>query len=663
MKRFLLASLLSLTVQGLALAQDTVRFTDLVAQLTDLERLAVLPSPGETCAQWSSWDRTSQYDAATGKYVAWDANGDGTGFIRKEGEKMVLAEMNGPGCIRRIWSARPESGHVYIYLDGATEPTVDLAFQDYFSGKAAPFDRPALCYEASKGWNNFVPIPYQKSCKIVADTGWGMYFHFTYSTFPEGTQVETFKRTLTPGQNAALDKANMTLSHPGNREMDLKSLNIVAAPGVETKVATLEGPSAITGLRVHLDLPKSPDDRAILRELALRITWDGETQPSVWAPLGDFFGTAPGANAYSSLPLGLGKDGWWYSYWYMPYKSATITLENAGTESRNVQFTVESSPLSVPIEKLGRFHAKWHRDAFLPSEPERAIDWTLLQTQGRGRFCGVMLHVWNPRGGWWGEGDEKFFVDGEKFPSTFGTGSEDYFGYAWCNPDLFTRAFHNQTICENNKGHVSVNRWQIVDNIPFQQSFEGAIEKYFPNSSSARYASTVYWYLAPGGTDPYGSVPMDQRMDWPKPAVTHLPGAIEAEDMKVVKKSGGNVSGQPMFGFQGTWSGDTQMWWIDAKPGDTLEVALPVETAGKYKLLTQLAKAPDYGIVQFRLDGEKLGEPYDLYHPTVVGTGEIELGVLELKAGEHRLTMEITGANPVAVKNYMVGVDYFKLAR
>ena len=60
----------------------------------------------------------------------------------------------------------------------------------------------------------------------------------------------------------------------------------------------------------------------------------------------------------------------------------------------------------------------------------------MLKTEGRGRFLGVMLHVWNPRGGWWGEGDEKFFVDGEKFPSTIGTGSEDYFGYAWCNPTL-----------------------------------------------------------------------------------------------------------------------------------------------------------------------------------------------------------------------------------
>ena len=89
-----------------------------------------------------------------------------------------------------------------------------------------------------------------------------------------------------------------------------------------------------------------------------------------------------------------------------------------------------------------------------------------------------MLHVWNPRGGWWGEGDEKFFVDGEKFPSTFGTGSEDYFGYAWCDPHLFQRPYHAQTMTQMNKGHQSVLRWHITDNVPFETSFEGCIEKY-----------------------------------------------------------------------------------------------------------------------------------------------------------------------------------------
>ena len=75
-----------------------------------------------------------------------------------------------------------------------------------------------------------------------------------------------------------------------------------------------------------------------------------------------------------------------------------------------------------------------------------------------------MLHIWNPQGGWWGEGDDKFFVDGEKFPSSFGTGSEDYFGYAWSSPVLFQHAYHNQTHNDGgSKGHVSANRWHIPD--------------------------------------------------------------------------------------------------------------------------------------------------------------------------------------------------------
>jgi hypothetical protein len=171
--------------------------------------------------------------------------------------------------------------------------------------------------------------------------------------------------------------------------------------------------------------------------------------------LGDFFGTAPGVNAYSSLPLGVESNGWWYCYWYMPFaKEARIELVNDGKTARQAIFELSHAPLSRPLKQLGRFHAKWHRDAFLPAEPERWPDWPFLKTEGAGRFVGLMLHVWNPRGGWWGEGDEKFFVDGEKFPSTFGTGSEDYFGYAWCCSQLFQHAYHNQT---HNEGHYKVS--------------------------------------------------------------------------------------------------------------------------------------------------------------------------------------------------------------
>src|ERR1043166_400761 len=170
---FCCAALIALILSSVARGADQkLTYVDLIQRLTDLEYLATIPASGEQCAQWSSYDRKSRYEAASGKYVGWDANGDGDGIIRKEGNTLVLAEMEGPGCIWRMWSATPGDGHVRIYLDGASEPAVDLSFKGYFDGKHAPFTRLALVHTVAHGWNNYTPIPYQKSCKIVADPGW-----------------------------------------------------------------------------------------------------------------------------------------------------------------------------------------------------------------------------------------------------------------------------------------------------------------------------------------------------------------------------------------------------------------------------------------------------------------------------------------------------------
>jgi hypothetical protein len=668
MKHALWLPVLALACAPLASAQQTLSYIDLVQRLTDLEHLATLPAPGERTEQWSSYDRASKFDETTGKYVAWDANGDGDGIIRKEGEQLVFAEMDGPGVIWRVWSAAPKAGHVRIYLDSASEPTVDLPFSGYFDRKNAPFTRSALVHTVALGCNNYTPIPYQKSCKIVADKNWGAYFQFVYTTFPKGTEVPTFKRELSPEENAALDAADRILSHCGPRDTSkgyAKSGGdgLLGASGGST-TDKLDGPGAINMIRVKLDLPVSPADRDVLRELVLQIKWDGESRPSVWTPLGDFFGTAPGANAYRSFPCGLTEDGWFYANWFMPFaKSAEVKFVNDGKQDRKVQLEVYTAPLKGDAAKLGRFHAKWHRDALLPAEKERWIDWPMLMTTGRGRFAGVMLHVWNPRGGWWGEGDEKFFVDGEKFPSTIGTGSEDYFGYAWCNPSLFQNAYHNQTHNDgNNKGHVSVNRWHITDQIPFHGFFEADIEKYYPNTRPTLYASTVFWYLEPGGNDPYAPVPLNERTGYyVQPVTQKKPGVIEGESLKVLSKTAGNPHEQDMTGFGTQWSNDAHLWWIEAKPGDKLELALPVAKAGKYQLLAQLTKAVDCGIVQLSLDGQKLGAPIDLFNNSVIATGELDFGTHELTAGEHKLAIVITGANEKAVKAYMFGLDYVKL--
>ena len=669
MKKAMFIVAVGLGLNVVARAGQTLTYVDLVNRLANLEHLAVLPEPGETCALWSSYDRASTYDAVSGKYVKWDANGDGSGIIRKEGEQSVIAEMQGPGCIWRTWSATAGKGHVKIFLDGANEPAVDLAFDDYFSRKSEPFTYPALVYKTeANGFDNFVPMPYQKSCKIVAEKDWGNYYQFTYSTFPKGTVVPTFNRTLTSPDLAALQEADAKLgqklgSDPAGTRAGEKVIRVsmTLKAGQTATVAKLNGGRAITSLNVKPDPANTNDLETVLRATTLSIRWDGEASPSVWAPLGDFFGTAPGVNQYSSLPLGMAQSGF-YSYWYMPFASkALVELKNDGTAPLKLEMAVTHAPLTLPVESLGRFHAKWHRDALLPKEPERAIDWTLLKTAGRGRFCGVMLNVWNPCGGWWGEGDEKFFVDGEKFPSTIGTGSEDYFGYAWSSGKRFFQALHNQT-CNNgqNVGHLSVNRWHIADNVPFQSGFEGAIEKYYSNTRPTQYACVVYWYQALGGSDPYQPVPITERIGYE--AKPHcVEGALEGESLKVLQKpEGSKANAQEMGGFSGLWSYAKQCFWQGGKDGDRLVLAVPVKKAGRFDMIAQFTQAPDYAKVQLYWDGNKLGEPFDAYAPTVSLAGEIKFGTLDLPAGESKFEIEIVGKDEKS-KGRLVGLDYIRL--
>jgi len=274
--------------------QETLAYADLVARMLDLERLAKLPPDGETCKQWSSWDRGSQYDEASGKYVKWDANGDGSHFIRKEGDCEVMAEMDGPGCIWRIWSALAEKGHVRIYLDGSEEPAVDLPFENYFDGKTPPFNYPALSYNLGdvgcRGQNLYIPIPYQKSCKIVADKGWGRYYQFVYTTYPEGTKLPAFSKALAAEHAAPLQEVNdffagkLGSDPAGTREGEKVENATVHVPAGQSISFELKGPRAITAMRATMNVTDREDEMVAARKVVLKITWDGQEKPAVWPP-------------------------------------------------------------------------------------------------------------------------------------------------------------------------------------------------------------------------------------------------------------------------------------------------------------------------------------------------------------------------------------------
>ena len=678
-------------VCGRAAAQDAgdaappspqqLTWQDLAGRFTDLQRLAELPPEGEVAGQASSYNRRSAYDADQEQYVAWNANNDGGGFIRQEGDSFVMAEVEGSGCVWRLWSAEPRQGHMKIYVDG--ELVVDRPFADYFTAEHAPFDFASLAYETpitpgeaaanrdlGGGRNLYFPIPFQKSLKVVADPDWGRFFILGYTRFAPGTQVPSFDGTLPDDARAALQELDDKLSGdladamptPDGAETLGQTVTLPAGETVE--VARLTGARAITSFRVRVPDVSRSEEMDMVRQLAVRMTWDGQGEPAVWSPIGDFFGSAPGVNPYEMLASGMDDEGGMYSNWFMPFENeALIEISNDGEVDRELEVELIHAPLENGFDGLGHFHAKWHRDVFPVSE-DRFPDWTVLETTGRGRFVGMMLHVWNPIYGrapldvaapghyWWGEGDEKFFVDGETFPSIYGTGTEDYFGYAWCDPAPFVRPYHAQTMTQGNAGHQSLVRHQIADDVPFQTAFDAYVEKYFPNDYPTRFAAVAYWYLSPDGTDPHGEFPVDERLGY------YAPPRFTAGGFELEAGYDGVAETQPMGNFNGaTWSDNNQLWWTPLVDGDEITLLVPVEQAGEYRLNAAFTRAADYAIVDVLLNGEVVKEDLDLFAEEVTRTDDLDLGTHSLDAGTQRLTIRVVGHNPDAIPTRMVGVD------
>lgn len=255
--------------------EKELTYPEIVNRLTDLEALAKLPEKGEQSAMWSSYDRQSKVDSATGEFINWEANDDGLNpqYIRKEGDNEVLAEMEGPGAIVRIWSASPRDGKVKIFIDSEEKPVLDLSFIDYFKPSVAAFEFPELVYKTNaRGFNNYIPITYQKSCKIVAEPGWGQYYHFNYITFPENTKVPKFNPQLDESGSNALAKVNEFFAekigkHPGNLSDEKSSIQETIESGEVKQVLRLENTGAITSLKAFIAEKDSAKIAKILRKI------------------------------------------------------------------------------------------------------------------------------------------------------------------------------------------------------------------------------------------------------------------------------------------------------------------------------------------------------------------------------------------------------------
>lgn len=646
---------------GFIKGQDIITVEKLIGEMTDLRTMSEFPNPPFTCKQFSSYDRKS---VSPDDPKGWFANADAGHFLRVEDvngrKEYVMMDAKGPGAVVRIWSANP-AGVLRIYLDGAEKPAIESPMNEILGGKYPGLPRP-IAGEFSRGWNLYFPITYQKSCKITSDKG-GFYYHVNYRTYPQETKVETFTVDKLKSLSGKIDDLAKCLSAPG--DCGRVSGNVVrhftgsiksAGDNAKGELSTeFAGPGAISSITLRIN---SPDVQTALRGIILKGYFDNNQ--TIEAPLGDFFGSAPGINYFESLPLGMKKDGTLYCNWIMPFKSGAKLVFVA---SGNVEAQIDAEFNIIPYkwtENTMYFYSKWRVDFDRPTRP--MIDWNYLTVNGKGVFGGVAFFIDNPVKDWWGEGDEKIYVDGEKFPSHFGTGTEDYYGYAWCCPELFTHAYHSQSRCDGpgNYGRTSVNRFHIIDRIPFNKSFKFDMELWHWNERcKVNMAVIAYWYAKEGATDGFSPIKPEDAVVKPVPvyAPPRVKGALEGEELKKVKVVG---TAEPQ-----NWAGlsnEQHLWWHkDMKPGDTLVLSFPVEKTGKYHVVARFLRAKDYGIHQIAINGIKAGEPIDFYNPEVKPTDEIDLGVFELKQGENEFSATVVGANDKAIKSYMFGLDYILL--
>jgi Protein of unknown function (DUF2961) len=295
------------------------------------------------------------------------------------------------------------------------------------------------------------------------------------------------------------------------------------APGATLDLLDVNGPGVITHIWITIASP----EQFHLKKLVLRMYWDSEATPSVETPIGDFFGLGLGEYfLYQSAPLAVAPEKALNSFFPMPFqKHAHISVTNEGEERVdafyfNIDYRACAKPL--PSDTL-YFHAQyrqqspakgWTSDWTSNGEPkvndrknlEGKENYTWLEATGRGHFVGVTMSVLQNQDGWWGEGDDMFFIDGESLPSINGTGSEDYFLGAW---DFGSHSFAYGLMGAPVKGEEhagsrsSVYRFHLDSPIPFTKSLRATIEHGHANVRSDNYFSVVYWYQ----TEPHAAPP------------------------------------------------------------------------------------------------------------------------------------------------------------
>jgi hypothetical protein len=289
------------------------------------------------------------------------------------------------------------------------------------------------------------------------------------------------------------------------------------APGEKRVIFDVKGAGTIVHIWVTI-APPPPD--LSRHDIILRMYWDGETKPSVEAPIGDFFGQGwDESYPFSVLPLAAGpvEGRAMVSYFPMPFANgARIEIENDAAKPIDAfYYYVDYQELPSLPKDLGRFHA-WYNHALTEAPPEGENEWGTLGPQGKnttgarnylfadieghGHYVGVNYYVNNPTPMWYGEGDDTFFVDGARWPPTLhGTGTEDYFNGSWCPKTPFQHPYFGYARVNGTVGWLGrthVYRFHLADPVYFERSLRVSIEHGHDNNLTLDLSSVAYWYQA-----------------------------------------------------------------------------------------------------------------------------------------------------------------------
>ena len=326
----------------------------------------------------------------------------------------------------------------------------------------------------------------------------------------------------------------------GNRDF------VSFAPGETKELVRLDGP----GLLTHLYMTPAAGP-AFLREAVLRMYWDDEAAPSVEVPFGDFFcsGECRARLFASQLVVvnhGSGTTAY-NAYFPMPFRRrARVTLENGGKEGvpmfwYHVEYELREGELPPDA---AYFHAQWRResstrvrrqgDGAVPAERVNQTIWEavngtgadnylILEAEGTGHLVGLFLTCNNLAGGWWGEGDDMIFIDGEGWPPSYhGTGTEEIFGGGACPNQEYAGPYTGFIAIQEQgattwRGQNSMYRWFVHDPVRFRRSVRWTIEHGHANNFENDYSSVAYWYQTEPHR-PFPPLPVDRRpSEWSSP--------------------------------------------------------------------------------------------------------------------------------------------------